>query len=106
MSFSSPETSKEQSQGTQHGNFGQRVGQYLENRNPVAGALMHQIFGSENPQQQVATNIDHISQSMNDPALMQQSYEQPDFSGLAQGTQRLKTGGGLTTLLKLLGGGA
>ena len=95
MGFTSNETSDTTSGHEQgHGgpNFGQRLGTYLEGRNPIAGELIHQVFGG--------------GQSTQAQPIQQETVPLPNQDAqLMEGTRPLKTRTGLSTILKLLAGG-
>ena len=91
MSFSSPNTTNtgsatgdKFSKGDQHPspNFGQRLLQYGESRNPLLGGLMEQVFGK--PQ----APIDHNSYGLDNTQFRPQ-MQAPELSSMPDGSQGL-----------------
>ena len=76
--------------------FGERLGNYFENRFPIAGGLAGAVFGNNAaPQTQAPTAVDApLPQMPGQPA--------PDYSMLAMNAKP-EEGGGLAAILKLIG---
>lgn len=96
MSFSSPETQGAAREGgpQKEPDLGQRLGSYFQNKYPIAGGLLNQVFPGQQPQQAIQPPV-HMS--------MGENQVNPNYEELIVQNSKPKTGGGLQALLSLIG---